>query len=255
MQSLKKAAVFIVIIGSGVLIGFALKPKHSQKNNAVNTALQNASSETAEVSAKPETRQVNSNNTNSAIIAEPKQQPDNNKNKITSKEDELESYQSTVPENKNSLIEKKKDNEEETESVINQSLPETSVNTASGERNKKSRSNNSANEVSEKSIPVTDDILKFISVKANNYKPGTFGGFHNLELTVTNDSKFTMDNVMVELQYLKLSEQPVKIEHIRFQSIAPGGSLTIRMPDTNRGAKLLYKIIKIEPKDSNTAGL
>src|SRR5260221_14317055 len=36
IQSLKKVAVFIAIIGSGVLIGFVISPNHASKNNAAN---------------------------------------------------------------------------------------------------------------------------------------------------------------------------------------------------------------------------
>jgi hypothetical protein len=255
LQSLKKAAVFAVIIGCGVLIGFVIKPKHSSKNIAANSTLQNKLPETAETPAKPEAVLPNGNNADATEITG-KKQPDINSNPGVAV-NESGSHPLTVPENKNNLVEKKKVNEEKDESLINQPSPETTINTTGSERNKKSRNANAENETSEKNIAVTDDILKSVSVKSNNYKVGTFGGFHNLELTVNNDSKFVLDNVMVELQYLKLSEQPVKIDHIRFQSIAPGGSLTIRIPDTKRGAKLAYKIIKIEPKDinANTAGL
>ena len=54
------------------------------------------------------------------------------------------------------------------------------------------------------------NINRLVSVAANNYKQRAFGGVMNLELTVNNDSKFDLDKVLVELQYLKPSEQPIK---------------------------------------------
>ncbi len=251
IQSLKKVAVFIAIIGSGVLIGFVIRPKHASKNNAANPPVQKVSPVNTNESANQETIQADINNKDAAAIKESKQQAVNNKNQVAASEPQ--SLPLTVAESKNSIIEKK--NEEKDES-FNQSAPAT-INTQAGERNKSLRNGIPSNEPNEKNIVAREEVSKLVSVRSNNYKLGTFGGFHNLELTVINSSKYQLDNVMVELQYLKLSEEPIKIEHIRFQSIEPESSLSIRIPDTKRGAKLLYKIIKVESKDSNTntAGL
>lgn len=253
IQILKNAAVFVAIIGSGILIGFAIKPKHSTKNNAVNTPLQNVSSGTTEVSAKEVLMQANNNHSDATKINGTKQLPGNNNNEVA--DIRSGSHPVLITDNKSTKVEKNKVNKEKDESPINQSASPTTINTANGERLKKSRNSNTINESNEKpfdklSIAATGDISTLVSVKANNYKLRDFGGFRNLELTVTNDSKFTLDNVLVELQYLNINRQPVKVEHIRFQSIEPGGLLTIRIPDNNRGAKLLFKIIKIEPKIS-----
>jgi hypothetical protein len=252
IQSLKKVAVFVAIIGSGVLIGFMIKPKHASKNNAVNTPVQKISPLNTNEPANQETIQADLNNKDASSVKENKQQPVNTKNEVAA--NEPKSLPPIVADNKTSITEKK--NEEKDES-INQSIAPATINTPGGERNKSSRNNTSANEPNEKSIVAREEVSKLVSVKSNNYKLGTFGGFHNLELTVINNSKYALDNVMVELQYLKLNEEPIKIEHIRFQSIEPESSLSIRIPDSKRGAKLLYKIIKVESKDSNTntAGL
>ena len=253
-QSLKKAAVFIAIIGCGVLIGFIIKPKNSKnKNNIVNSKTKNVSPADAQVSTNEETVQAKSDNSSLPEITKAKEQPP----KINS--ETIANEQLSVPQeiHEKNAIEKKKVDEEKNEISTNQVMP---VNTTTGDRNKKLRNDveSETNDYSVKpGINATGDILKSVSVKANNYKLKAFGGFQNLALTVSNESKFTLDNVLVELQYLKLNEQPVKVEHIRFQSIEPGGSLTIRVPENKRGAKLSYKIIKIEPKDFNTitAGL
>jgi len=66
---------------------------------------------------------------------------------------------------------------------------------------------------------------------------------------VSNDSKVALENVLVELQYLNINDQALKVEHIRFQSIEPDGKMTVKVPDNKRGAKLSYRIIKIEPSN------
>ncbi len=101
------------------------------------------------------------------------------------------------------------------------------------------------------------NINKLVSVKANNYKQRAFGGVMNLELTVHNDSRFDLEKVIVELQYLKPSEQPIKTERIVFNSIGANNSETLKIPDYLRGVKVAYRIIEIESSqyERYTAGL
>jgi len=102
------------------------------------------------------------------------------------------------------------------------------------------------------------NINRLVNVKANNYKQRAFGGVMNLELTVNNDSKFELDKVMVELVYLKPSEQPIKTETIVFSSIEPNSSKTLKIPDYLRGIKVSYRVMEIESSQYErytTAGL
>jgi hypothetical protein len=111
-------------------------------------------------------------------------------------------------------------------------------------------------ETKPKTRPV--NINKLVNVKANNYKQRAFGGVMNLELTVNNDSKFELDKVIVELVYLKPSEQPIKTETIVFSSIEPNGSKTLKIPDYLRGVKVSYRVMEIESSQYErytTAGL
>ena len=85
-----------------------------------------------------------------------------------------------------------------------------------------------------------------ISVRTNDYKRVAFGGIRNLELTVVNHTGSPLDQVIVELLYLKPSEQPLKTENIRFKNVGPGEAMTIRIPDTNRGIKVSYRIINVQ---------
>ena len=101
------------------------------------------------------------------------------------------------------------------------------------------------------------NIRRFVNVKANNYKQRAFGGVMNLELTVNNDSKFELDRVTVELQYLKPSEQPIKTETVVFSSIGANDSKTLKIPDYLRGVKIAYRVTGVESSqyERQTAGL
>jgi len=110
-------------------------------------------------------------------------------------------------------------------------------------------------EVKPKVRPV--NIHKLVNVSANNYKQRAFGGVMNLELTVNNDSKFDIERVIVELQYLKPSEQPIKTEKVVFNSVGAGDSKTLKIPDYLRGVKISYRVLDIASSqyDRQTAGL
>ena len=121
---------------------------------------------------------------------------------------------------------------------------------------KKAAEETKPDETKSKTRPV--NINRLVNVKANNYKQRAFGGVMNLELTVNNDSKFELDKVIVELVYLKPSEQPIKTETIVFSSIEPNGSKTLKIPDYLRGIKVSYRVMGIESSQYErytTAGL
>lgn len=99
----------------------------------------------------------------------------------------------------------------------------------------------------------TDALASQVTVRSNDYKRVAFGGIRDLRLTVTNNSNFELDQVFVELQYIKPSEQPLRTEQIQFGAIAANESSTIRIPDTNRGIKVTYRIIKINSKQAQDA--
>jgi hypothetical protein len=133
-------------------------------------------------------------------------------------------------------------------------------NPVTGERTRTVRSNppNSVHDENKavmkpRSTANLNGLDNLVSVSTNNYQRVAFGGIRNLELTVINDSKFTLDKVVVELQYLKPSEEPLKTELIEFNSVSPNGSMTRKIRDTNRGIKITYKIVDIESARSETA--
>lgn len=99
----------------------------------------------------------------------------------------------------------------------------------------------------------TDALASQVTVRSNDYKRVAFGGIRDLRLTVTNNSNFELDQVLVELQYIKPSEEPLRTEQIKFGAIAANESSTIRIPDTNRGIKVTYRIIRINSKQAQDA--
>ena len=128
-----------------------------------------------------------------------------------------------------------------------------------------SRDDNELNSDAENKTDKTDkynlvppkDLRKLVRVTNNNYVRGMFGGIRDLQLTVSNNSDFLLDEVKVELQILKPSGQPLRTDVIRFKNIAANGSVTVNAPDSQRGIKIDYRITKIESQqwEKATAGL
>ncbi|HEY2721382.1 MAG TPA: hypothetical protein VGI82_06645, partial [Chitinophagaceae bacterium] len=101
------------------------------------------------------------------------------------------------------------------------------------------------------------NLLRLVSVKSNEYERGAFGGIRGLELTVYNNSNFLLDQVSVEVNIMKPSEQPLRTDVITFKNIAANGSVTVKVPDSQRGIRVDYHITTIESKQfqKSTAGL
>jgi hypothetical protein len=103
----------------------------------------------------------------------------------------------------------------------------------------------------------TKDLKKLVSVNANDYLRGVFGGIRDLKITVNNRSKYVLDAVTVKVEYMKVTNQPLKTETITFKNVNPNDAETIKLPDSQRGMRVTYHITNIESKQfqKNTAGL
>lgn len=102
-----------------------------------------------------------------------------------------------------------------------------------------------------------ESISSKLTLNANDYVVGSFGGIRNLEMTLHNDSKYVLDKVSAELQYLNPEGVIIKKETISFQSVLPGQKETVAVKKSKRGVKISYKITGIESKviSNGTAGL
>jgi hypothetical protein len=187
--------------------------------------------------------------------------------------------------NKNSLLlpkavvpeKKQKENFIPDDEVASYQKKEVQVNPTTGERtrsirdnegapgNKESTADRNSSERAKKenSEPAFSEperknsIRDFVSVKTNNYVRGAFGGIRGLELMVYNTSDFLVDEVSIELQIMKPSEQPLRTDIITVRNISANRAVRIRVPDSQRGIRVDYRITHVESRQwqRNTAGL
>ncbi len=238
MDWIKKAAVFGGLIIVGVLAGFIIRSKSGKEDK---TSLQMLQASPALLTSKdvkealPDTQQQLLSSENEPLPQTKQDDPalatENNKLVNTT---EKEPPTLRIRKETMVIVPKQK------ESFDTRPVPSASeMNPISGERNRKIRTGNPEESavVTAKNTTVINSLQDQVSVTSNDYKRVAFGGIRDLYLTVTNNSKFELDKVVVELQYLKPSEEPLRTEHINFKSIIPNGSATMRIPDTNRGNK------------------
>ena len=84
-----------------------------------------------------------------------------------------------------------------------------------------------------------------ISVGANSYSVGTFGGISDLQVTVTNRSAYPLDLVVVEVQYIQANKKVFRTEELRFHGVGAGSALMLEAPKSSRGIKVQYKVTTI----------
>ncbi len=267
----KKAAVVLAIVAVGVVIGFAMKSGDNKNEKlAVNTqpAAAPVTNEPVQEAPTAEILPAETNTQPEAQLLQQEQQTVEAPTTTTIKPVENKRLQEN-PELKKLVIEKKPATplfeSQSTEPVFdfkNETSPGVALNERTGERSKKVRDyttdqetflpltpktteEKAAEKEKPKAIMKNSSLSKQVSVSSNEYTKVAFGGIRNLQLTVTNDSKQTLDKVTVEVDYLKPSEQPLKTETVNFRSVAPGATMTIRVPDTNRGIKVNYRITNI----------
>jgi hypothetical protein len=252
LSNVKKAAVIIGLIALGVLAGLVINSNSGSNDTLAQQSIG------ASIPASPALPG------NEELVPE---QP--NPQQILSNDD---AAQEPEPEPLSPQVKKRLQAAEEKNMIIppranRESLPVPGTETQqfqeqpvekdpqTGERSRKIRSESGEDKSAAKNVMPSrkSGLESLVSVTSNEYKRVAFGGIRNLELTVTNDSKFILDKVTVELQYLKPSEEPLRTELIQFHSISPNGTMTKKIKDTNRGIKVNYRIVDIQPQQTETA--
>jgi hypothetical protein len=261
---LKRASVIVGLVASGVLAGFIMKSNGGNKQ-LTQQSLQQPAKLPAALVADPVTTQESLETsaaatpgshpaTNNSIQSIPPQPERTDLSpEIVKRLEELEKKQSVktaLPRQPGATAPVEKD------PVYDIQIAKPVENDpVTGERTRKVRT--AADEGKAIMKPVSrsrkSGLESMVSVSSNDYKRVAFGGIRNLELTIVNESKYALDKVTVELQYLKPSEEPLKTELVQFHSVSPNGTMTMRIKDTNRGIKVSYKIIDIQPSQTETA--
>jgi hypothetical protein len=111
-----------------------------------------------------------------------------------------------------------------------------------------SGSGNSGNgEASVKKL-VRNNIRLYVKAESNEYDHRGLGGISNLEISVTNPTDYTIDNVRVKIIYIKANGSTWDTKFEDFHSIKPNSKATHKIPDTKRGTSVKQEIVTIKSK-------
>jgi hypothetical protein len=95
------------------------------------------------------------------------------------------------------------------------------------------------------SVTRPQDIKNKLSLSANKYKTGFFGGISDLQLTINNASRHFVNQVEIEICYREKNGDLVDTKNFQVESIHPLSSRMISIPPTRKGVKVSYKILNI----------
>ncbi len=93
-----------------------------------------------------------------------------------------------------------------------------------------------------------EKINELINIENNSYKTGVLGGISNLQLTISNNSLYSLDEVEVEIRYLGPEKKVVKTTNIQFTDIGAGEQKTLNIPKSKRGVGIEYTIKRVSSK-------
>lgn len=93
---------------------------------------------------------------------------------------------------------------------------------------------------------------KQLEATAFGGKVGFFGGVKGLSVKLENPSTVTFKSVAVQVTYVKDNGDTFKSPIMYFNNIGPGGSITRRAPDSQRGIRFSAKVLRADaaPSDS-----
>jgi hypothetical protein len=92
------------------------------------------------------------------------------------------------------------------------------------------------------------NIHQMLLVENSKFKTGVLGGISELQMTLSNNSRFPLDQVEIEIKYFGPEQKLVKTQTLLFNDIAPGEQKTLDAPRTSRGITIDYTITRIQSK-------
>jgi DNA-binding NarL/FixJ family response regulator len=96
---------------------------------------------------------------------------------------------------------------------------------------------------------VKKNIHHLVTAFVNNYKTDVNGGLSNIKLTIYNQTLYNIDLVAIEVQYLLPDSTVYHTETLYSTRIKPLSSCMVKVPESARGAKILYNIISVKSQD------
>ncbi|KAA5533516.1 hypothetical protein F0919_13325 [Taibaiella lutea] len=92
---------------------------------------------------------------------------------------------------------------------------------------------------------IKDNIGRFVTQKVTYNYDGFFGGIDDVHVTVSNNSDFKIDEVTVQLSYIKKNGELYDTQYITVSNIPARGQKTVSAPESKRGTSMNSKLGKV----------
>lgn len=92
---------------------------------------------------------------------------------------------------------------------------------------------------------IRNNINSYVRASGSAYKVDVFGGISDLRVTVSNTSGYLLDNVRVQVSYIKANGEIWKNEYVDFPYLQANNQMTMDAPNSTRGTGVSIKIIRI----------
>jgi Ca2+/Na+ antiporter len=99
-----------------------------------------------------------------------------------------------------------------------------------------------AKEKEDKIKEVSSNIGKYLTSKATYDFNSTFGGIDNVQITVSNNSDFKINEVTISLMYIKKNGDLYDTKSVTLSNIPAHQQKTVQGPDSKRGMSMSTKI-------------
>jgi hypothetical protein len=103
-------------------------------------------------------------------------------------------------------------------------------------------------ELTEKNRSYRNNIEQYVGASTNQYTYDTFGGISNLDIIVTNNTEYLLNEVNVNIDYIKDNGGIYKTEIVTIYNIPAKQDKSVSAPESNRGTSINAKVVSISSK-------
>ena len=102
--------------------------------------------------------------------------------------------------------------------------------------------------LTEKNRSLRNSIENYVGATTNYYTADPLGGLTNLDVSVTNNTEYLLDEVVVEVEYIKDTGGIYKTEIVSLYNIPANQDKFVSDPDSDRGTSVRVKLTNISSK-------
>lgn len=102
--------------------------------------------------------------------------------------------------------------------------------------------------LTKKNMEYRNNWSSYISANRTDFSYSELGGIYDLNIDVTNGTEYVINELIVDVEYLKANGSIFKTESLYFYNLKPNSKKRLKAPDSERGTNVNYFISYIYSK-------